>query len=187
MTDAAWSFAEYQPDAATQAPLDVVLREATHADVAGLAVLQAEARGGDTERWAAQIGKGVEDEQRLVVVAEVRGELAGYANAAYLPEHPRDHSPAGYYLTGVTVAPRLRRRGVGTLLTRHRMAWVLERDRYVWCFVSAANRASLDLHRELGFSIVRSGSAFQGVGFAAGDGFLLRASGPGGPPRAVRP
>lgn len=175
MTDALYEFAKYQPDADSQGRAEALVREASTQDVGRLAGLQAATRGGDEARWAAQIGWAVEDQQRLVVLAEVDGETAGYANAALLPEHPVDHAPAGYYLTGVTVARRWRRRGIGTLLTHHRVAWVRQRDEAVFCFVSAANRASLDLHLELGFSIVSTGSAFQGVEFAAGRGFLLRA------------
>ena len=50
------------------------------------------------------------------------------------------------------------------------MDWVWERDSAVWCFVSAGDRASLDLHRELGFDQRVFGASFQGIEIAGGEG-----------------
>ncbi len=112
------------------------------------------------------------------MLARVGGETAGYANVAFLSEHPEDGAPGGYYLTGVTVAPRWRRRGVGAALTRWRMVWAWQRGPEVWCFVSARNRASLDLHHALGFREVRRAGVLQGVAFDGGEGVLIRAQCP---------
>ncbi|MFI6862707.1 GNAT family N-acetyltransferase [Streptomyces sp. NPDC050421] len=156
------------------------MAEATADDVPALAALQARARGGEAEEWAERISRARSAERSLVITAKVSGEAVGYANAAFLPEHPVDHAPAGYYLTGVTVDPAWRRRGIAKLLTLRRMDWVRGRAPAVRCFVSAGNRASLDLHRELGFVAVASGPSFHGVEFDDGDGWLLRAD----PPRS---
>lgn len=169
-------FAAYVPQPAERhGPASAVVAAATGGDVAALAGLQARTRGGSAADWADRIRRDLGVEQRLVVTAKVAGETVGYANAAFLPGHPVDRAPAGYYLTGVTVDAAWRRRGIATQLTRRRMEWVGERDAAVWCFVSARNQASLDLHRELGFEQVRSGPAFQGVRFTGGAGLLLRA------------
>jgi phosphinothricin acetyltransferase len=58
------------------------------------------------------------------------------------------------------------------------MAWVWERAPEVWCFVSAANPVSMDLHVALGFVEVRRAPALQGVTFDCGEGVLLRATRP---------
>ncbi|MFJ9691599.1 GNAT family N-acetyltransferase [Kitasatospora sp. NPDC101183] len=169
-------FAAYVPEPGERRePVAAVVAEAVEEDVAVLARLQARARGGEAGEWAVRIRRAIGGERGVVITAKVAGEAVGYASVAYLPEHPQDCAPAGYYLTGVTVDPAWRRRGLGASLTRWRMEWVWGRGEAVWCFVSAGNRASLDLHRELGFERVRSGPAFQGVGFAAGTGWLLRA------------
>jgi len=155
--------------------VDAVLREASLPDVGPLAALQAEARGGSERDWSDRIAKTLARERGTVVLAHVDEAIVGYANVAFLPEHTVDGAPGGYYLTGVTVARQWRRRGLGRSLTRWRMDWAWERDTYVWCFVSTANRASIDLHRVLGFSVVRSGSSFQGISFDAGTGVLMSA------------
>ncbi|WP_231904889.1 GNAT family N-acetyltransferase [Streptantibioticus cattleyicolor] len=152
--------------------------EASGDDVPALAVMQARARGGTADEWADRIHRTRQGERTLVITAKVSGEPVGYANVAFLPAHPVDRAPAGYYLTGVTVDPVWRRRGIGKLLTRRRMDWVWERDPVVRCFVSARNRASLDLHRGLGFKRVAAGASFQGVEFTGGEGLLLRADAP---------
>ncbi|MFI2609544.1 GNAT family N-acetyltransferase [Kitasatospora sp. NPDC018619] len=172
-------FAAYDPDPPERrAPAAVVVAEATEADVPAPAALQARARGGSADAWADRIRRALRNECGLVVTAKAAGRAVGYATAAFLPEHPVDGAPAGCYLTGAAVNPAWRRRGIARLLTRHRMAWAWERAPVLWCFVSARNGASLDLHRRLGFRQVASGPAFQGVGFAGGEGRLLRAGRP---------
>lgn len=51
----------------------------------------------------------------------------------------------------------------------------MQREPALWCLVSAANRASVDLHREPGFAQVSVGASFQGAAFTGGGGRLLRA------------
>jgi ribosomal protein S18 acetylase RimI-like enzyme len=172
-------FAAYVPHPVERhAPVAAVVAEATGADVSALARLQARARGGSPGDWADRIQRALKGERSLVVTAKVSGTAVGYANAAFLPEHPVDHAPAGYYLTGVTVDPAWRRRGIAKQLTRRRMDWGWERDSAIWCFVSVGNPASLDLHRGLGFDHVTTGASFQGIEFARGEGWLLRADRP---------
>ncbi|MFJ2863538.1 GNAT family N-acetyltransferase [Kitasatospora sp. NPDC087314] len=173
-------FAAYSPNPAERhAPVTAVVAEATGEDVPTLAMMQARARGGSAGEWADRIHRALHRERSLVITAKVSGAAVGYANAAFLPEHAVDGAPAGYYLTGVTVDPDWRRRGMATLLTQRRMEWVWERGSAVWCFISARNRASLDLHRKRGFNQVTFGVSFQGIEFTGGEGWLLRA----GPPR----
>ena len=172
-------FAAYEPDPSERpGPVDAVLEQAGVEDIGRLAAVQAGVRGGPAEQWSGRIARalgGEHGEHRVVVLARVGAEVAAYANAAYLAGHPEDGAPGGYYLTGVTVAQRWRRRGLGGLLTRWRMDWVWEREQSVWCFVSSQNRASLDLHRRLGFEVVRSARSLQGVSFDSGEGILLNA------------
>ncbi|MFJ6770702.1 GNAT family N-acetyltransferase [Kitasatospora sp. NPDC091257] len=172
-------FAAYAPDPAERpAPVTAVVAEATGDDVPGLAAIQARARGGSAGDWADRIRRALRAGRSLVITAKVSGEAVGYASAAFLPEHAGDGAPAGHYLTGVTVDPDWRRRGIARLLTRRRMEWAWEGGSAVWCFISARNRASLDLHRELGFEQVEVGASFQGIDFAGGEGWLLRADSP---------
>lgn len=169
-------FAAYVPHVGERRPpVSAVVAETTEDEVPVLAALQARARGGPVDAWADRIQRARRADRSLVVTAKVAGEAVACANAAFLPRHPSDHAPAGYYLTGVTVDDAWRRRGIATRLTRWRMDWVRERDSAIWCFVSARNPASLDLHADLGFERVRSGPSFQGIGFAGGKGWLLRA------------
>src|SRR5581483_7229910 len=83
-------------------------------------------------------------------------------------------APAGYYLTGVLVAPAHRRLGVGEQLTRARMGWAAERAEEMWYFTNAGNRASLRLHEALGFTEVTRDFVFPGVTFTGGVGVLCR-------------
>ena len=75
-----------------------LVAEATWDDVPVLATRQTRARGGSAGEWAdPSIGRSV-----VTAVSwsplKVSGEAVGYTNVAFLPEHPMDHAPAGYYL-----------------------------------------------------------------------------------------
>lgn len=179
MTQSSSPFVPYEPAPDERlARVGTVLAEAGEGDAEALGALQAGVRGGDASQWAERIGRVAGGERSAVVLARVDGDIAGYANVTHLDAHPVDGAPGGFYLTGVTVTQRWRRRGVGGLLTRWRMDWVWQRDTDVRCFISVRNRASVDMHRALGFSPVRSGSSFQGVTFTGGEGVLLRARRP---------
>lgn len=169
-------FAAYDPAPQNRpAPVPVTLAEATPDDVPTLAKLQARARGGTPHEWAPRIERTRTRNPGLMLKAKAPDATVGYAGAAFLPEHPEDAAPAGYYLTGTTVDPTWRRRGIGTLLTRRLLHWAWERQAPAWCFISSKNRASLALHRNLGFEQVRCGPSFQGIEFTDGEGWLLRA------------
>lgn len=177
MPDAATPFAEYLPSPAErEAPAEVSVAEAVAADLEELAALQVGVRGGTVPEWSARIGRTMDRALSAVAVARAGAEIAGYGNVMYLARHAEDGAPEGHYLMGVSVAHRWRRRGIGDALTRWRMAWVWERAPEVWCFVSAANPASIDLHLALGFVEVRRAPALRGVTFDCGEGVLLRAS-----------
>lgn len=179
MSDGGVPYATYRSAPDTRpAPVTAELSVASAADIDQLAAIQMRVRGGEIGQWAERIARSISGERSVSVVARVGGEIAGYANAAFLPEHPGDGAPDGYYLTGVTVSPQWRRRGLGRALTRLRMAWVWERDPLVWCFVSARNGSSLGLHAALGFCEVRRAPVLQGVPFEGGTGVLLRARRP---------
>ncbi|MBS2536332.1 GNAT family N-acetyltransferase [Catenulispora sp. NF23] len=179
MSEPVSPFAEYLPSPVSRAAAVVpALAEAVGDDLGALAEVQVEARGGVVSDWTGRIGRTLGDERSMVVVARVGAEVAGYANVIHLAVHAGDGAPEGHYLMGVSVVPRWRRRGIGDALTRWRMAWVWEREPDVWCFISAANPASIDLHLGLGFVEVRRAPVLQGVPFDCGEGVLLRARRP---------
>lgn len=169
-------FASYVPDPPERhAPTSAVVAEASECDVPALAMLQTRVRGGSADEWVCSIERARCSARNLVITAKVAGEAVGYAIAGFFPEHPVDHAPAGYYMNGVTVNPAWRRRGVGSLLTRRRMEWVWERGSVIWCVISGRNRASLEMHRKLGFDCVMTGSSLRGIEFIGGEGWLMRA------------
>jgi ribosomal protein S18 acetylase RimI-like enzyme len=177
MSEAASPFAEYLPSPAERvAGAEVRVAEAVAADLEEIAALQVGVRGGTVSEWSGRIGRTMDRALSAVAVARVGAEIAGYGNVMYLAPHPADEAPGGHYLMGVSVAHRWRRRGIGDAVTRWRMAWVWERASEVWCFVSAANPASVDLHLALGFAEVRRAPALQGVTFDCGEGVLMRAA-----------
>jgi len=169
-------FAAYEPDAhgvRTEVVVEPLGREHLDACVA----LAVQREGGDPAAWRTVLESALDATDRATVVAMVDGRLAGYSTVAWLAPgigHPTTAAPDGWYLLGLVVDPRFRRRGVGRRLTAERLRWLHGRTDRVWYFVSSANQASIDLHTEFGFRLSAENVAFPGVSFT-GTGLLFGA------------
>ncbi len=87
---------------------------------------------------------------RYTCLGLVAGEVVAYARCMQRTADPA--LPAGWYLSGINVLPRWRRRGIGAALTAHRLAWLRERTAVARYTTSMDNRASLAMHRRFGFT-----------------------------------
>lgn len=135
----------------------MLIREATAADVQRVWELST-ATG--RESWSADVFTAAPD--RVVLVAEVKGELVGAAKT-HFHERADGDVPAGHYLGGVIVDPAHRRQGIGAALTRARMEWIGSHADAAFYFANEHNTASIRLHEAFGFRPLGSYSAIHGV------------------------
>lgn len=163
-------------------PGPLTLRPARTQDVDALGRISADREGGDAPTHSAVFRRAIEGDgagrTSLTLVAEAEDDIIGFGKVRYLSGarvDDRSGSPEGWYLTGVVVDPRFRRRGVGSRLTEARLQWISERGRFAYCFSNARNSVSIMLHRRFGFVEVARGSEFAGVSFVGGEGVLFRA------------
>lgn len=149
-----------------------IVRAATGSDIAGIIRVNelSDRATGSAESYR----EAMSDPLRLVVVAECGGDLAGWGKTHFWP-YTDGLAPAGHYLGGLTVLPSCRRQGIGTLLTRERLAWIWERSEDAWYVVNTCNLASIEMHRAGGFAPVATGRAFHTTKFRDGPGFLMHA------------
>jgi ribosomal protein S18 acetylase RimI-like enzyme len=158
-------------------PDGLVIREALPADCPDVAQISHERDGAEVAAALDRCDRDLRDPDRLLLVAEVEGELAGFARAGRW-EPPRNSpegtAPAGWYLFGVVVRDRWRRLGIGIELTRQRLAWIGHRAEVAYYFANARNVASIDLHGKLGFIEVTRDFTFPGATFEGGAGILFR-------------
>lgn len=170
------NFGEYDPDAHGTPLTDAVVRPIDDADAGRCAELLALRDGGCA----------AEHERRLdfwrqtgqpIFVAEFQGRVIGGARLTWLtPTADGGHgAPDGWYLNGMGVDSEFRRRGLGRALTRARCDWAWARGEVVYFVVNSSNRASMDLHRELGFRELTRDFAMPGVTFTDGEGVLFAA------------
>ncbi|RJT75655.1 GNAT family N-acetyltransferase [Arthrobacter cheniae] len=101
-------------------------------------------------------------QKRLVVVAEVGGQVVGVAKT-HFHEEPDHEAPAGHYLGGVMVKPDRRRRGIALALTEARMKWIWARDDRSYYFTNEHNAASIRLHATFGFRALGRFVSIHGV------------------------
>ncbi|HET9345536.1 MAG TPA: GNAT family N-acetyltransferase [Candidatus Limnocylindrales bacterium] len=171
-------WATYQADGDGDSGLeDVVIRPAVAADCRGVAAIVRERDSVPLADARAHCERDVAGADRLLLVASVGGELAGFARAARWQQPPRapdNTAPSGWYLLGVVVRDRWRRRGLALELTRRRLDWIRERADEAYYFSNARNRVSIDLHEQLGFVEVTRDFAFPDASFESGEGVLFR-------------
>lgn len=177
-------FAKYDPEPRERRLMNggngPVIRPARASDPGALAEMAAEREGEPVERWReifARILVETESGTSLLLVATVREQILGYGKAAIFspPEDaPANCAPQGWYLTGVVVRPADRRRGVGVALTQARLSFIAGMAPNVHYFANARNRATIALHRNLGFGEVTRDFWFPGVKFDDGIGILFR-------------
>lgn len=169
-------FAEYAPsllssgDGGTGAL--VVIRAASAGDVGGLAAVMT-SRGGVPEDHL-EGARRLLERLPVLLVAEFESNLVGWSGAQMWQVRP-DREPE-WLISGLTVVPEQRRRGIATRLLRGVLQAVrgLAPEEPVLSIVNAGNLASIDLHTGLGFTEVERGSTFAGVTFDGGEGVLLR-------------
>jgi GNAT superfamily N-acetyltransferase len=171
-------FARYEADrpAATSSPWTEHLRvrPAAVRDSGALAeILIQREGGGDVVAHRNRFNDLVDRAGKLLLVAELAVGVVAYG---YADHHGGSEGcPPGWYLVGLVVSPPFRRHGIGRLLTTRRLDWIAERASEAFYFANERNRATIDLHTELGFKELTRDFAFPGVAFRGGSGVLFRA------------
>lgn len=154
------------------------IEPATGDDLLACAQLGVPNVGISVDDFAVQLAACVDSPTRQLLVARRGDAVVGYGKVSRFTR-PDDCAPriapSGWYLGGLAVAAAARRAGIGSALTRARMAWVADRAPEVWYFTNARNGASLDLHARLGFAEVTRDFEYPGVTFEGGVGVLCRA------------
>lgn len=156
-------FAPYLPSAHGVPDPAVLVRPARSDDMPGI-VAVASSRGPLPEGWSARMSEHLTPPDWTVLVAVDR-DVVGWAMLG-----PWDADPPGRYVSGLTVAPWARRRGIGDRL----LAEMLAGESTVFSVINTRNGASLDLHRRHGFTEVARAARIAGVSFEGGSGVLLR-------------
>ena len=167
---------------ASSPALDVIIRPARVSDADAIGRISGDREGKDPEEAIAAVERALRDgsigRSRVVLLAEVDGSVAGFGKVQYREGEttmPEGGLPEGWYLTGVVVDPRFRRRGIGTRLTAARMRWIAERGSAAYYFANARNRVSIALHEGFGFVEIARGPAFGSESFVGGEGVLFKA------------
>jgi len=112
----------------------------------------------------------------VLFVAEADGAVRAFARVELIGTDdgtPATSAPDGWYLSGIVVEERWRRRGIGTALTRARLDWLAGRATRVHYIANAANAASIRMHEQFGFREIARGITAPGVTFENGEGVLF--------------
>jgi ribosomal protein S18 acetylase RimI-like enzyme len=177
-------FAEFDDSAGARCnkelPSELCIRPATIADAEAVGRISAERESGVAAEHAERFRREVRDASKRgtsqVLVAELDGQVVGFGRTRYFDEErcgAAGEAPEGWYLAGVVVDPRFRRRGVGSRLTTERLEWIAQRSGSAYYFANALNRVSIALHERFGFAELARGPEFCGVSFTGGEGILF--------------
>jgi ribosomal protein S18 acetylase RimI-like enzyme len=162
-------------------PAGLEIRHAKPDDCSAIAAMEASRDGAASEPARRRCMEQAADPETILLVAFVDGHVVGFARAGRLRPATDAAQEAsvggltdGWYLIGLVVVDAWRRRGIGRALTEARLDWIAERADAAYYFVNARNRASIDLHRELGFVEISRRFSAPGVTFEGGRGLLYR-------------
>jgi ribosomal protein S18 acetylase RimI-like enzyme len=161
----------------------LTIRPARAEDLPALGRITAARQGGSAEEHAASLRRFLDsargaDCRALLLTAEWDGEVAGFGKChryARPPDPPPNAGPEGWYLAGVIVDERHRRRGIGRALTEARLRWIAQRSDRAYYFANARNAASIALHRAFGFRELARDFSLPGAQFEGGVGILFEA------------
>jgi ribosomal protein S18 acetylase RimI-like enzyme len=185
-------FAKYSPRPADQPrepiPEELLHRPGSPKDLEALSRLISQRESIDLSIAADRVGCWfkLSPDTNLLLVAENAERAIGYGRAGFFAASEQDGhepAPAGWYLSGLIVDEKFRRRGIGELLTRERLAWIFQRAGEAYYFTNSLNTASIDLHRRLGFEEIQRNVSFPGAHFSGGGiGVLYRMRNSNPPP-----
>ncbi|MGA2030267.1 MAG: GNAT family N-acetyltransferase [Verrucomicrobiota bacterium] len=177
-------FADYCPKDTVPTHLDascgLMIRAAELHDLAALALIAAEREGttltAQLKVFKKLLSQHQKTDQSIILVADFHGKIVGYGKCAnYTPPNrvPANNAPKGWYLTGLIVTPKFRRRRVAHQLTQARLQWLAQRTPKAYYFSNVQNIVSIELHRQFGFIEVTRDFSFPGVNFCGGKGILF--------------
>jgi GNAT superfamily N-acetyltransferase len=179
-------FSEFDPRPNLAPPLSAAdgleIREAVAGDLPALARIAAERDGGDVEAHERSfrnlLQERAQEGRALVLTAILAGEAIGFGKVRYFAppaDSPPNVAPEGWYLAGLVVTPRFRKRGVGSRLTQARLAWLAARTGCAYSFANALNAVSVTLHLKSGFHEITRDFVHPSTQFSGGVGILFRA------------
>ena len=145
--------------------LPLILRYATERDAADMAAID-----GDVDNLSLLL---LLSTTKAFVVES--NEVIGWAMVRKFerPSTSGESIPGGWYLTGLSVDPTVRRRGIGRALTSSRLKWLQGNTATVRYFTEKDNEASIALHRKFGFTPVREHLCKDTLIFGQGSGVLF--------------
>jgi ribosomal protein S18 acetylase RimI-like enzyme len=159
----------------------LIIRPPRAEDFEPLGRITAARQGGDPAAHATALERfprGAGAGRSLLLVAELEGAVVGFGKCRHFEppaDAPPDTGPEGWYLAGLIVDERCRRRGIGRRLTEARLAWIAARAGEAYYFANAQNAASIALHRTFGFREIARHFTLPGATFEGGEGILFRA------------
>lgn len=165
-------FARYAPDMHGSPDPRAGVRVARPEDVDAIVQVVA-SRGPVPDGFVRRLSAAVVDPGRCVIVGHVGPTVVGWASMSWWSGHA--DVPDGYAVSGLTVAPQWRRRGVGDRLLGALLDWAWGRTDVVRSVVNARNRPSLALHERHGFVAVTEAAELAGIRFDGGAGILMQA------------
>lgn len=168
MTD----FVEFDPEAHGSPTQRLTVRAATSADVDALALVMS-ARGGTPDEYIDTARRFIERLPVLFLAESEENEPIGWSGAQRHPILP-DGDPT-WLVSGLTVVPSWRRRGIAIALLRQVTSAVAAIDPYapLHSVINVRNLASIALHKRAGFAEIDRGPTFAGITFTGGFGVLL--------------
>lgn len=165
-------YEEFIPKVENKQQINVTIRKAIYSDFQAIAEIVSKRHKWPLEKCIEntkrQIGKVGEFAKLEIFVALFEKNLIGFGKINYFD--PSDYSekylaPKGHYLSGIIIEKSMRRKGVGTLLTKARIEKINKIEREIFYFADSKNKASIEFHNKLGFEFITNNFSYPKTNF----------------------
>jgi ribosomal protein S18 acetylase RimI-like enzyme len=148
-------------------PEEFNIRRAVPADAQGLALVRQEREGKDMDELLDDVKKVINEslniETTFMFTALDGDKPIGYSIMRYfipLEDAPANTAPEGWYLLGIALFEKYRRRGIGSELIKVRLQHIPEAFDTVYYFTNPKNLVSMALHSRFGFEKITEDIVF---------------------------
>lgn len=165
-------FEPYNPQRKKQ-HLNVKIRAAAESDVKEIVNISIDREKGDFETISTNIKSQIADKNdSFILAASVNHRIVGFGKAKCFQGATLEFP--GWYLSGLIVEPRYRHGNIGTLLTVDRLEKIKQLVAEAYYFANATNKVTIELHKKLGFKLIKEPFVFPEVSFSKSHGQLYR-------------
>lgn len=153
-----------------------IVRKALRKDAREIAQLIAAEYGHTPQSYYQRTLQDLDDPlNKFVCLVEIDNKIVGYGRLKrFEGTHYPYPGPNGWYLMGLLVHPKFRKKGIAKKIIKFRMDFLEKISTHVYYVTNETNAGSIKAHERYGFKEIERGKGFMSVEFQNEKGILFK-------------